>query len=1163
MSSPTAAESGFSSYNPISSLERQYAAPIGSRMFLFIKANPNCCFPGGVEALLKMSQKITGASVPLSSMVPEVSNNSLEASTSTGAHDPFSFLSDSDAGSSHSTDTTLVPKKNKPFSFLKSTLKKTQQQIERGMTGLAIRADQGRNPDYLMVGLYDSSGKVLCMTDAAPIPTDDASRLNGLGFFIPLVIPPGWGNEDIVTLKLWIKSGAALVKQKHFQLGISHMSVGQLKTGLTDISTTKMVPLQSHVVVDGQLQILVTRDLKFPALKGRGWSLTDPDMRGYTQSSLYHWPLDQSYGYAPPSGASWLVATERAMESSVVLPVALMLAKLCQQACKASLAHAASVVSYMTSHRHETDDGHKATCNLDIGYLLVSDATRNAALSVHWQRPDSIFEVEILGPTKIPVQSIQTPFQPVVQLPFYPNLCSEGILPSILTQFPQKPAFLLGNVRVQLQMTSAKANGTSNPFDQLGPGSHAVNAEHETWQATFALESHVNKATVGPLQVPLYNVATGVQMGSLILSLNCKIKAASVPAPSGIATSKGGLVSLMGLDSLTESMSIAPNVDYDVTPFVQGANPAIELRHQQLRTMGHFMTQQYLQSHVTTTRVPDMSTYMDRVEKYQVALGNPQSEATESHRDKTPKPFRPSSSRTTPLLAAIPFNVHNVTLSVESMPGSQLGTVFENITCGAPADHARGFDPVYVGGPGGGLKRLEAGRLELQQRLQESQSALIGAVSAYFIAARSANHKALHIPARHVEVSQLRWKVTTETQHLHQLTWACAIRRANVFSQAVGLALTSFLANLSDAPKVSAGWADAWVKHGYLVSFEGLLSAAGKEQGMIEDASTGISMLRMVTIQIVETEGPADKVLIPNSPYLKWLHMYASGVGSKTQYRITIGVDAHYFQERIPEPLKNGGTVQFYPLLFQVGVDIRQWGAHTHAQVKQQMTTNMQQASFSLKGESASAVQPEVQTSEGCLLDEEDDDVGVTDEDFLIALNFEALRKMDAYAHAISPITGANTLKFDVSSQQPPALQIHPVLTHLHAHVVTSAGKMNHGILDEAAAVAQKLGGGGVVFCKSGKDRTAMHVTFKQAQFVHQYIQSLGRLAPSDIYEDATRMRVYGTRLPICEKNVGQAKYAFNTLQVRFMPDMLKPPINTLAGFLKGGAVFKGGGIES
>jgi len=39
---------------------------------------------------------------------------------------------------------------------------------------------------------------------------------------------------------------------------------------------------------------------------------------------------------------------------------------------------------------------------------------------------------------------------------------------------------------------------------------------------------------------------------------------------------------------------------------------------------------------------------------------------------------------------------------------------------------------------------------------------------------------------------------------------------------------------------------------------------------------------------------------------------------------------------------------------------------------------------------------------------------------------------------------------------------------------------------------------------------------------------------------------------------------AFNSLQVKFMPEALKPPMDCLAGFLKGGEIFKGGGgIES
>jgi hypothetical protein len=124
---------------------------------------------------------------------------------------------------------------------------------------------------------------------------------------------------------------------------------------------------------------------------------------------------------------------------------------------------------------------------------------------------------------------------------------------------------------------------------------------------------------------------------------------------------------------------------------------------------------------------------------------------------------------------------------------------------------------------------------------------------------------------------------------------------------------------------------------------------------------------------------------------------------------------------------------------------------------------------------------------------------------------------------------------------------------------------MNHEILLEAAALVYQLGGGAAVFCKSGKDRTAMHVTYKQAHFANTF---RSRYPSADVFcdttmADATLIRVYGTRLPICEKNVGQALYAFNSLQVKFMPDALKPPMNTLAGFLKGGELFRGGGIET
>lgn len=97
------------------------------------------------------------------------------------------------------------------------------------------------------------------------------------------------------------------------------------------------------------------------------------------------------------------------------------------------------------------------------------------------------------------------------------------------------------------------------------------------------------------------------------------------------------------------------------------------------------------------------------------------------------------------------------------------------------------------------------------------------------------------------------------------------------------------------------------------------------------------------------------------------------------------------------------------------------------------------------------------------------------------------------------------------------------------------------------------------MFCKSGKDRTAMQVTFKQAQFLQRFTDKKdgnssmieGGQFASDVFANSTLMRIHGTRVPICEKNAGESKYAFNPLQAKFMPDALKPPPIALAGFLK------------
>lgn len=94
-------------------------------------------------------------------------------------------------------------------------------------------------------------------------------------------------------------------------------------------------------------------------------------------------------------------------------------------------------------------------------------------------------------------------------------------------------------------------------------------------------------------------------------------------------------------------------------------------------------------------------------------------------------------------------------------------------------------------------------------------------------------------------------------------------------------------------------------------------------------------------------------------------------------------MDPTYYRDRIPACLKNGTAVQLYPLLFQVGVDIRQWGAHAGSNL---MKNGKQEINSGL-------------------VDDEDDDIGVVDDDVLVALNFEALRKVSGRVVKISRST--------------------------------------------------------------------------------------------------------------------------------------------------------------
>jgi hypothetical protein len=1058
----------------------------------------------------------------------------------------------------------------------------------------------------------------------------------------PQVMDEKTGAPPVIQFHLWMRSGAAIFAKnralrKYLHVGNSMLFLDHLSQQIHwpnfDRPVTFVLPLQSAIAPMGKMTMLAFPDAKFPSLCGIGWSLSDPRTdTAYNNTSssstavmpttkriLFNPPLDQNYAF-PYNTQNTLLATERVTESTVVLPVAAAMMQLMARASSISAAHAmnlASKLEYFGGGDTVNDPmkamqhGH-AQCQLEIMHFLRYHpqvvgvdgmaSTRGNGTTIHvniyLQRPDSIFE-NCLANCSIPshayIQNMTYSSNAAVSIPFYPRIVEKNdarLLPGQVVGSAEASSrnVFVGKLRIQLHEENIGVAGGGDVFSPMGPAGGIGVGAPRNLEAVLDIDSYLNSSEdKSVLYLNVIDLMTGSSAGSLGVTISAHTLEGMVDQFNGINGNtdkeivEGGLISLVGMNTLMEDdKACHPHSDLNKVAWdkIQSLGPTHERKQRQLATMGEFLTYDYMNRHAEMKRATESKLFLEKSVKYMSALISPLADGEVNlppDQQRQPRPFRPSSSRMDQLLSGIGFNVHVQSFSVTNVsvtePAGQVSSIptslFQNVTCGAPADHFRGFHQKGIEGEkpiSGGLRRLEARRTAAAEKVRSLQNQLIDAVGNFYTMHTQSmkqfpGRSVRHIPPGNHHIDSLRSACISATQTLHSLTWDIAVRRANVFSQALGIALSLYLAHVSDFAKLQkAAWADVWTKHGFLITFEGLLSAAGKELGMIEDASVGISMLRMVSVVFVttdsqtNTEGGTDRCLpIVDSPYMKWLRITPSGYGKDTTYLVEICVDVNYYAQRIPPALKNSTPVKFYPILYQMGVDIRQWGVNAGANLgkKNEPTTSDEM---------------------------DEDEIGIPDNDVLIALNYEAFRKMNAYAHKVYPCQDPqNTIPCISWEQAHTSSQIeqtiHPMLTVLYDYIRSSAGKMEHGILDEAGFASNRLGGGSAIFCKSGKDRTAMQVTFKQAQYIYRFIHGQGNgfseysssssLDAKKIFDDATIMRVHGTRLPVCDKNVGQPLYAFNSLQAKFMPEPLKPPPRALAGFLKGGRVFSGGGIES
>ena len=228
--------------------------------------------------------------------------------------------------------------------------------------------------------------------------------------------------------------------------------------------------------------------------------------------------------------------------------------------------------------------------------------------------------------------------------------------------------------------------------------------------------------------------------------------------------------------------------------------------------------------------------------------------------------------------------------------------------------------------------------------------------------------------------------------------------------------------------------------------------------------------------------------------------------------------------------------VSIIPLLFQVGVDIQQWGSNTIQNVK---NSNVGKK---VEKDTSSKYDPQI----------------------LSKVNTYSFQVLNRHCHRLFPIESSSLSIPQIKLSDP----INPVFVHSLCiplfELIGSRGiekqKVDHSIFHYASRISQQCGAGSLIFCKSGKDRTGMQVTFQQSQLLDDRdFEQMN--TGSSLNNLRGVMRLHGTRIFICEKNIGTPKYAFNSLQLQFMPDVLRPPTGAIAGVLKGGAVFRGEGM--
>ena len=330
-------------------------------------------------------------------------------------------------------------------------------------------------------------------------------------------------------------------------------------------------------------------------------------------------------------------------------------------------------------------------------------------------------------------------------------------------------------------------------------------------------------------------------------------------------------------------------------------------------------------------------------------------------------------------------------------------------------------------------------------------------------------------------------------------------RRLFSVAQVVNTAINCFLMKLSLVAEgyILPGIAQRWLEYGFLIVFEGLLSVIGNERAMLEDTISAIETLRLYRIVITEVKQESHETSVIR---LSNVEINGREINLQLSKAALAALPPCY----TPSGESNKVVIKIKPILFTQGIDLVQSTASTF---------------------SADAIYIQHTT------------------------NIRGLKYLNNYCHKSQPIncvsgdSGDNGKSAQGGSRQS---HTHPLIQDLSELIRNSNfGTKNVEMLMEIERICLMLNGCRVTFCKSGKDRTGMAVTLEQSRQLGERF-GIG-IGFDRVLKDANIMRQYGTRIKVCEKNIGKPVYSINKFQASFLPHLYRPPEAVLEDMIKTG----------